>query len=306
MSNETCYHFIIIIMAGRYRKGESAAPTRTVRPPSLFDAYGPARPRTDFGPLEKKDRLSVQAQVELIRMSQVGLVTTQVFQLLVLGLWCMATMVPGFVLFDGTAGVISAFTHAGWWLFIEIVVLFVGAMAVYFGIFYNDGTYNIQFKGRIDKSGVATLQWLNSYRWLCVMSTVSHGTHFILTWFEFGDKSSTLYRSYYWCFISLLALLFIDMALAAWQVSRAAVYYSNLYYMLNNGANDGAMALFMTTTGTTHDEDDDVPPPAPQAPVVVEPEVAETDAASAIPMQSRSIGTAHAYRHGYRMTGNGK
>lgn len=287
-------------MAGRYRYhrvgedppqgGVMVLPSRTPAPPSLLDAFGAARPKGDFGPVDSKNRLSVRAQVELIRMSQVGVVTTQVFQLLVLGLWCLATMVPGFSLFDGTAGAMSAFTHAGWWLLIEIVVLYIGAMAVYFGVHYNDGNYDVRYKGRIDKSGVATLQWLNSYRWVCVMGVIAHGTHLTLTWFEFADKTSTLYRSYYWCFISLLVLLFVEVILSAWQVSRVAVYYSNLYYMLNNGEDNGAMALFMTSAGGTIDDEEEEEEEEEERAVV---NVVDTT----VPAKSeRPI----AYRHGYR------
>lgn len=246
--------------------------------PTLLDAFGQARPKSDFG--DGRVRLSRDAIVELIRLSIVGCVTTLIAQSLLMCVWMIAAgAVPGFAIFDGTPGTISAYTHCGWWQMIEFCILMVGAGSLWFSIYVNDGSYILKHRGRIDKSGASTLRWLDTYRWLCVMGAISHMLHLLFTWFEFADKQSTLYRNYIWCFLALVVLLVFEIILSMWQVTRIAVYQSNLYYSLTGGKDDGAFSMYMAASRPDEDAEEDNadvehtqdvnvpsgPPPATQA-----------------------------------------
>jgi len=210
--------------------------------------------------------MSTEQIVTALRRRKAGCATVLIMQGVLVCIWCLAHLVPGFVLFDGAPGVISAYTHSAWWLALELIIMWVGWASLDFGLYYNDGFYIAKHKGRVDKSGAATYQWLDTYRWLCVIGCVSHCVHFFLTLFESnatGDARSTLFRDYLWCYIALCILLAFAAILSAWQVTRAAAYRSDLYCALTGGKETDALVLYLASTTPEGDEQDADPAAVP-------------------------------------------
>lgn len=204
------------------------AETRSVRPPSWIDGFGPARDEEDFN--RNNRALSTLDIVNVLDWSRCGVVSVMVFQGLLYSLWLAADIVPGFVLYDGAPNRLQAFTHGGWWRIIEFWILIYGAGAVWFGISFNHGKIVRKNWGKVELRVKPTLDSLKAYRWITLLGGVSHLIHFVFSFFEYPGRPSTLTAQYEWCFWSLIVLLFFEILLCGYQLSRIGAYMHHLYY----------------------------------------------------------------------------
>ncbi len=210
----------------------------------LVDAFGPARPASEF------KNMTLEERVLQINMSRVGQRTTLVLQGLIMALWMMALIVPGFALFDGTPGALNAYTHAGWWMLVECIIMGAGWACTKFSLRYDAATSRVEF------SAADAVELVNAYRWMLVFGTGMHLVHFVLTMFELSDARSTLYVNYRWCMIAFIVFLVLEAGLSAWQVSRARKYYYDVWNALTAGK-EGANLFTMYLDDDNDDDDSD-------------------------------------------------
>jgi hypothetical protein len=186
-----------------------------------------------------------------LKRDQMAVLALLIVQLSLDALWVLATLVPGFALYDGAAGSVSAYTHVGWWLLIEWLVALCGAVATYFGLHYS------ATDRRVEKGVAPTSSWLTLYLFVLFIGFCSHVVHDALTWVEVAGCTSTLCRNYYWAHVCtgvLLILLAIVMLLLIW---RARVYQRSLDLAVLNGLDmtvgGPAGSASSTTTGGAED-----------------------------------------------------
>lgn len=183
-----------------------------------------ARRPDEFDP--KMEDLSCWDVVELLKLSQVGVLSIVIAQVILHVLWSLATIVPGFVLFDGASGVYSAYTHAGWWLAIDYVISVMGAAAVFFGFNYAANT------GVLEKGVERTVHWLQSYAIVLGFGVISNLIHAGFTLSELSNCTSTLCTTQYWCLVMLVVFLFASSVLLAWGATRVYAFMYNLKYAM--------------------------------------------------------------------------
>jgi hypothetical protein len=165
----------------------------------------------------------------LLKRNQQAVIALLIAQLSLDVLWVLATLVPGFALYDGAVGSVSAYTHVGWWLVIELLVLLCGSVATYFGLHYSTTDR------RVEKGVAPTSNWLTLYLFVLFIGFCSHVVHDALTWVEVAGCTSTLCRNYYWAHVCtgvLLILLAIVTVLLMW---RARIYQNTLDFAMLNG-----------------------------------------------------------------------
>ncbi len=167
-----------------------------------------------------------------------------------------------------------------------MIVLCVGFFSVRLGIGYNPK------QGRAEKAVIPTLRLLNLYRWLTVLNGVFFIIHNCLSWFELADRQSTLTVYYVWCFGGFMGLLFVEIFLAGWQLTRIAAYMSNLYYAA--GLYPEIFTLDFAAMNEAEEEDDGV---GPGVPGDVESGNIDTRLSIAV---TRTHRTSHSMRHGLK------
>lgn len=198
-----------------------------------------SRPVDDFKEMSQMEKLDV------LKYSQVGLISSIVVLFAVHFVWELASLVPGFPRYDGSSSV-NANTHAGWWLAIDFCVVGWGIVAPFFTLHYTR-------YGVIEKGVMRTHQWLLGYMILAGIGAVVSLVHLALTVFEIVPNcDSTLCSQYKWCFIALIVFLVLHMFILIWSLLRALAYYHNLKAAVDAGleldvsgpaeglANDGA------------------------------------------------------------------
>jgi hypothetical protein len=206
--------------------------------------------------------LSERQVTYLLKMNQNAVLTIVCVQFVVLWLWTLAGMIPGFVLYDGAAGTFSAYTHGGFWFGIEFTTFAVGAVATYFGLNYSTTT-------RVIEKGVhRVVEWDTFYmvvlfiNWL---ANLAHGSLTIVELATCASNQSTLCVSYHWALITLLAFVVFLAFLSLIQMLRVQVFKNNLCAALAAGKIDTTLS-FKQTTQDDDDDDDMVvvvqPPPS--------------------------------------------
>ncbi len=223
----------------------------------------------------------------LLKMNQMGVLTILAIQCIIFGLWLLALMIPGFALYDGAAGSTSAYTHAGFWLVLEFVVLLVGSVATYFGLNYSTTTRTIE------KGVHRVAQWITLYMVALLFGFCAHILHASLTLVEVSSCTSTLCSSYYWVIVCLVVFLFVDAFLSLWQIMRARVFQNNLCYALASDKIDTTLDL--RTTSATDDEDDsggDVVVSVPDDGVMPEPSAPPGDGKGGVAARIRGSAMA--------------
>lgn len=194
------------------------------RPSGCWDGCCYPRNQQDFADL------SVPETLDVLKYNQVGLTTVLVLHAVAHFLWELATYVPGFTLYDGSAAV-NANTHAAWWLAIDFVVAWAGIMSPWFTLHYTR-------EGVVEKGLPRTHEYLMAYVVLSVLGGVTLLVHWALTWGELTTCDSTLCAQYKWCFVGVLVFLIVDAFLLFWSTTRALTYYYNLKRALLAGKLD--------------------------------------------------------------------
>lgn len=196
-----------------------------VRLPSAGDCcfYG-ARDPDEFD----RNGLTNEQTLVLLKYNQTGVVTIIFLALIVLVLWSIASIVPGFARFDGAAGETSAISHIGWWIAIEIFVLVVGAMSTFFGLHYTK-------EGAIEKGVGRVRSFLTFYIFVLAIAIAANITHLVLSGLELSNCTSTLCTSQKGFLIALLVILAVLAFLEGWQIYRVVTYSNNLFNSLGNG-----------------------------------------------------------------------
>lgn len=167
-------------------------------------------------------QLTLQESSSILMRNQTGIDILQNLLALVLFLWILATMIPGFCLYDGVANQVSAFTHAGFWMALQLIPVYIGASATKFGIHYSvrDGVVE---KGV--GSGLKRMYW---YKWLLFFGILAHIVHAVLMGMESQSCSSSLCSTYTWSYWLVLVIICIHPFIHAWLIFRVQVYEANL------------------------------------------------------------------------------
>lgn len=196
--------------------------------PSWWDACcRSSRREYDFNDKNNQKALSDADTLVLLKYNQVGILTILFLILLLVVTWMIFTVVPGFGRFDGAAGEASAVSHIGWWTGIELFVLVIGAMSIYFGIHYTTD-------GKLEKGVGRMRQFLNFYTFLLVIAILANIVHFILAIIEANNCTSTLCTSHKGFLVALIFILIIIALLEGWQIYRVYTYNKNVMVSLAN------------------------------------------------------------------------
>lgn len=164
--------------------------------------------------------------VTLLTLSQVGVNTIVAIQLALELVWIMLSIVPGFALYDGPVGSVSAYTHLGWWLAIDVIVMAVGAVSVYFGLSY------VPAENVVERGLARNENWIVMYMILLGIGFVSLVTHAILSLFEVASCNSTLCVNNGTVLIVFIAGLFVDACVLGWGILRAYSFQTTLKNVL--------------------------------------------------------------------------
>lgn len=192
------------------------------RPSCKRDCCSWSRPSPEFL------KMSQEEKVDVLKFSQVGLISVLILQFAIHFVWELATIVPGFTRYDGSSSM-NANTHAGWWLAIDLCVLVWGVASPFFTLHYTTS-------GRIEKGVMRTHQYLLGYMILVGIGATVSVVHLILTIGEITPNcDSTLCRDYNWCFWALIVFLAIHIFVQIWSLLRALAYYQNLQAAVEGG-----------------------------------------------------------------------
>lgn len=167
-------------------------------------------------------QLTLLESASILKKNALGVELLQSLLALIFFLWILATMIPGFCLYDGVANEMSAFTHAGFWAALQFVILYIGASATKFGIHYSvrDGVVE---KGIV--SGLTRMYW---YQWLLFAGIILHIFHAVFMGLESQSCTSTLCSTYSWAYWTTLVLICIHPFIHAWIIFRLQVFKANL------------------------------------------------------------------------------
>lgn len=213
-----------------------------------------SRPSRDFSVLSERQ------VTYLLKMNQNGVLTILCIQFTILVLWFLATMIPGFALYDGAAGSISSYTHGGFWFIVEFSTFAAGLISTYFGLNYSTTTRTIE------KGVHRVIEWSTFYIVVLCINFCADISHASLSLVEVSTCSSTLCTSYKWALCIAIALLFVLGILSLLQILRIKVFQNNLCLALAAGKIDTTLSF--KSNQETADEDEDA---ADDMVVVVQP-----------------------------------
>jgi hypothetical protein len=170
--------------------------------------------------------------LQILKYNQIGFMATQMLHLAIVLIWCLATRVPGFNLYDGSEAV-NANTHSGWWLAVDIMVLAMGLMAPYFTLHYvmEDN------QQKVETGMKSTADWLMAYIIIAILGGVMAGVHAGLSLSELmrDCNSATFCRDYQYMQIALVILLFVLMVLLWWSAALGYTYRLNIQGAVTHG-----------------------------------------------------------------------
>lgn len=148
----------------------------------------------------------------LLERDQIGLRSIVAMQMVLLVLWSIGTIVPGFGFYDGQVGVFNAISHTGFWLSWEIFLLFLGGATLSFAITASlMQTTKKDLHERIE-------QLRRSYVWIIfwvivlIIAIAANITHIVACGVELSYCSSTLCMDtsgFLIAFIVLLSLVIV-------------------------------------------------------------------------------------------------
>lgn len=177
----------------------------------------------------------------VVRRNQMGILFYNTLSLLFLSLWSIADIIPGFSLYDGTAGVISSYCRTCWWIWIEWIVLLIVYGTTYFGLVYS------MESGTVEKGVPNTTKWCTFAVFCVILGWASNAILIGLLFNEnFNGCNSTLCSLNQWALITLISFLFaMAIIVKPLIVYRIIVYRINLDHVLAAGKID----MTLTTNG---------------------------------------------------------
>ena len=187
----------------------------------------PARRDFDFD-FKNPGRLQNADVLTLLKYNQSGILFCLLILLVLQGPWYIFSVVPGFAKFDGAAGETSAVSHTGWWLYIEAIAIFIGAMSIYFGLHYTK-------RGTIEKGVGRTRDFLKFYVFVLVIAIIANIIHFVLCGIEYSNCTSTLCTQHSGFLVALMILIGFITFVEMWQIYRVFTYSHNIFLTLANG-----------------------------------------------------------------------
>jgi len=194
----------------------------TERTPGCFDAFpipGSYNEQQWIG-MRNKPREMLQ----IIKYNQTGFLGTVLIHFGLFLVWCLATRLPGFNLYDGSSSV-NANTHSGWWLMLDALVLGMSLLAPFFTLHYiREGEYET-----VETGVKHTASFLLAYQVVAVIGSIVTVVHFALSLGELRECSSaTFCRDFYWAQIALIVLLALLAILLLWSAGMAGTYRANI------------------------------------------------------------------------------
>lgn len=190
------------------------------------------------------DRGETKRMYQILKYNQIGLTIVVWIHFFIHALWCLATRVPGFNLYDGSAAG-NANTHSGWWLLMDLIVLAMGLSAPYFTLNYSRENQEERIETGIER----TVDWLNAYAILAGLALLVNIAHAVLTLLELVSCTDTLCTQNHWCHIALIVFLFLLCGLFLWGLLRARTYAINLNRALSHGGLKPAIYVSNVTAG---------------------------------------------------------
>lgn len=167
--------------------------------------------------------------VDLLTLSQSGVVMIIAIQATLHILWCLCDLIPGFALFDGPVGAVSAYSHTAWWMSIDLITLLVGIGSIYFGLNYVAAPTNV-----VERGLGRNENWLIIYMMILGLDMISFIVHAVLSLFELAACQSTLCVGNQWVLIVFVVGLLLDTLLLGWGILRAYSLLTNLRIVLTN------------------------------------------------------------------------
>lgn len=164
-----------------------------------------------------------QHVVELMKYNQVGVVTLLVISFAIVAVWSCFSIVPGFSLYDGTSDELTAVSHTGWWLAIDVLVLLVGGLSVFLAFSLNQAD-------KIEISVHRMSGWLIFFVVLLSLGILSNIFHVVLSSTELSRCTSTLCTDNQPFLITLIAMLGALAFIKGWTIYRVITYNSNMKY----------------------------------------------------------------------------
>lgn len=183
----------------------------------------PARNPAEFTSPQSTTNVGVtnKAIFDLLRYNQAGIVFLIVAGLAIVATWTVFSVVPGFARFDGDPTEISAVSHIGWWIPIEIITLVVGGLSVFISFQYNRDQ-------KIEASISSLRGWLVFYIVILAIAIAANLVHLALSIVELTHCTSSLCMSNKGFLIVLLGFLVVLALLEAWAIYRVITYSTNL------------------------------------------------------------------------------
>lgn len=193
----------------------------STRDPGCLDMFPGVYSETDWKGMAEEPMKILQ----ILKYNQIGFMATQMLHLAIVLIWCLATRVPGFNLYDGSEAV-NANTHSGWWLAADIMVLAMGLMAPYFTLHY----VREENREKVETGMKSTADWLMAYIIIAILGGIMAGVHAGLSLSELvrDCNSATFCRDYQYMQIALVVLLFVLMILLWWSAALGYTYRLNI------------------------------------------------------------------------------
>lgn len=192
--------------------------------PSCWDACClPARTPDEFTRNQMDVGVTNKAIFDLLRYNQSGILVLVFLGAAIVATWLVFSVVPGFALFDGASSEISAVSHIGWWVPIEVITLVVGGVSVFLSFQYNSDE-------RIEASITRLRGWLVFYIVVLALAIVANMVHLALSAVELSNCTSTLCTTNKAFLVVLLVFLVVLAFLEAWAIYRVVTFSTNLKY----------------------------------------------------------------------------
>lgn len=180
---------------------------------------------------------------EILKLNSVGVLILIVAQIILRMLWELASIIPGFALYDGAPSTYSAYTHLGWWFIIDTLTLAIGLPSVYFALNYASDS------GTLERGADRTITWLRVYGIVLAFAAIADVVHGGFSISEIFTCDSTLCAQYQWALILLIIVLFSRASLHIWNMYRVWVYRTHLKIALATERVD--LGLSPQTAGAT-------------------------------------------------------
>ncbi len=191
---------------------------------SCFDCCcGGTREKSKF------QSLTVEQTYFVLLWNQTSIDTLIFIQAIFFAVWQMLSLIPGFALYNGTAGPANAVTHFGWWSLIEFLVILVGFRSTMFQLSVPGNVNKLEFPAR------QAAEYNNFYLFVLLIGLISNAVQFGLIINELAYGSGQLaseylgFGIYFCCQIGVVAFF-----LYPWIAFRVWVYVQHLKLAVGN------------------------------------------------------------------------